>query len=427
MVSISTERTARAGGPALRRGPSGGGDPFEDFFRDFFGEMPEREYKQQGLGSGVIVDGDGSILTNYHVVENADKITVSLPDGRKFNGVVKGADPRSDLAIVKINSKESLPVARLGDSESVQIGQWSIAIGNPFGFFVDSAEPTLTVGVISALHRSLPGTARTGRLYADLIQTDAAINPGNSGGPLVNINGEVIGINVAIFSTTGGYQGIGFAIPINSAKAIIGDLIQGKKILYGWLGVSVQPIVPETANYFGIKGEEGVIVYQVIPDSPADKAGLKEGDVLLSFAGSRIKNPQDLIVKVASVKVGSEVKAIVLRNGKEEELKVKVGERPSEVKKAPAEKAASWRGIEVEAITDEVMDAYNLRKGEGVIITGIKPESPAAKAGLRIGDVIEAINKVNIAGVDDYSRAVSGAAGDALIRTNRGYVILGGE
>ncbi|MDD5254616.1 MAG: trypsin-like peptidase domain-containing protein, partial [Candidatus Omnitrophica bacterium] len=258
VVSISTEITSKSQG--VRRfyfgqpfgeSPFGGND-LERFFNDFFGEIPEREYKQTGLGSGVIIDQEGYILTNEHVVRGADKITVTLSDGREFKGEVKGQDMRSDLAVIKINAN-SLPIASLGDSDGLRIGQWVVAIGNPFGFALENPEPTVTAGVISALHRSLGrGLSRGERDYNDLIQTDAAINPGNSGGPLVNLKGEVIGINVAIFSTSGGYQGIGFAIPVNNAKRILSRLIEGKKILYGWMGVTIQDLTGEMSSYFGL-------------------------------------------------------------------------------------------------------------------------------------------------------------------------------
>jgi serine protease Do len=237
VVSISAERTTKVstGRRFVYRSPFGespfGEDEFfRKFFDDFFGQMPEREYKQFGLGSGVIVDPQGYILTNEHVIDGADKIKVTLPDGREFKAELKGEDPRADLAIIKINA-HNLPAAAWGDSDNLRIGQWVVAIGNPFGFALQNPEPTVTAGVISALHRSIGKSVGRDRDYNDLIQTDAAINPGNSGGPLVNLKGEIVGINVAIFTTSGGYQGIGFAIPSNAAKRIMSNLIQGKKIL----------------------------------------------------------------------------------------------------------------------------------------------------------------------------------------------------
>jgi len=291
VVSISTEHTQklRGGGrrffrTPFRSSPFSEDESFRRFFDDFFGEMPDREYKQMGLGSGVIIDGEGYILTNEHVISDADKITVTLPDGREFKGEVKGKDVRSDLAIIKINAKD-LPACALGDSDNLKIGQWVVAVGNPFGFALQNPEPTVTAGVISALHRSI-GRIAPNRDYGDLIQTDAAINPGNSGGPLVNLKGEIVGINVAIFSTSGGYEGVGFAIPINNAKKIISFLKEGKKILYGWLGVTVQDLSEDMAKYFGCPDKNGVLVGKVLENSPAQKAGMKD---IIQQASERVK------------------------------------------------------------------------------------------------------------------------------------------
>jgi len=267
VVSISTEKTEKIGGPRVRKYqfgfPFGGENPFEDdlfdrFFDDFFGGF-DREYKQQGLGSGVIIDKEGYILTNEHVVGDADKLTVTLSDGREFKAEIKGTDQRSDLAIIKIDARD-LPFAELGDSSNVKIGQWVLAIGNPFAFALENPEPTVTMGVISALHRSLGRGLGRNRDYSDLIQTDAAINPGNSGGPLVNLSGQVIGINVAIFSTSGGYQGVGFAIPINTARKIVSRLIEGKKILYGQVRKYLGPVFHELARHKGCTIVQGNMV-----------------------------------------------------------------------------------------------------------------------------------------------------------------------
>jgi len=236
----------------------------------------------------VIIDKDGYILTNEHVVSDATQVKVKLSDGREFDAETKGVDKRIDLAVIKINAK-NLPVAKLGDSDELKIGQWVLAIGNPFGFAIENPEPTVTVGVVSALGRYLPVLGRRDRGYDDFIQTDAAINPGNSGGPLVNLKGEVIGINTAIITTSGGYQGLGFAIPINKAKKVIDKLAKGEKISYGWLGVNIQDLNEDLRNYFGIKEKEGVIVLKVYKDSPAEKGGIKEGDLILSFKSQPVK------------------------------------------------------------------------------------------------------------------------------------------
>jgi len=422
VVSISTEHVMKI---RQRRpqSPFGRDDFFDRFFRDFFEEMPDREFRQRGLGSGVIIDEAGYVLTNEHVVRDADRITVTLPDSREFEGKLKGKDVRSDLAIIKIDAK-GLPLARLGDSDKVEIGQWAIAIGNPFGYAVQSPQPTLTVGVISALDRSLPLIAGRDRDYSGLLQTDAAINPGNSGGPLVNIRGEVIGINVAIFSTTGGYQGVGFAIPINTAKEIVGALIEGKKVLYGWLGVSIQEINQQLADYFKLKDTKGVVVVKVLPDSPAEEGGLEEGDVIRSFNKKEIKDLRSLLRMVGRAKVGSAVSIDLIRDGKHINIKVEIGERPSEIEKFGKVSEVSWRGLEVSDITAEAISRYRLKEDNGVVVTDVEIGFPADKSGIIIGDVITSINKQLIRNMDDYNKIVSSVKGDVLIKTARGYTVV---
>lgn len=431
VVSVSTEHTEKikrgirrhSFGP--QEGPFGHDEFFDQFFRDFFGEdgMPGREYKQMGLGSGVIIDEEGYILTNEHVIQNADKITIALPDGREFKGEVKGTDPRSDLAIVKIKA-HNLPVAELGDSDKVRIGQWAIAIGNPFGFAVNNPKPTVTVGVVSALERSLPRTGARDRDYGGLIQTDAAINPGNSGGPLVDINGKIIGINVAIFTTSGGYEGVGFAIPINTAKEIITDLIAGKKILYGWLGVNVQDLEEDLAKYFNLADREGVLVAKVLENSPAQKGGLKDGDIVRYYNGEKIQNVREMLKEVGRSKVGQKIKIGIIRDKKEMSVEVEIGERPSELEKFAEVSAGSWRGIEVQDITPELAQHFNLEEKSGVIVRNVENNSPADNAGLRIGDVINEINRKPVKNMADYEAAIKEVKGDALLRTAKGYAIV---
>ncbi len=429
VVSISTEHTEKIQSRYYLA-------PFEDeffnqFFKDFFIVGPEREFKRVGLGSGVIIDKEGYILTNEHVVRNAERITVTLSDGREFLGEIKGADVRSDLAVIKIDAKEELPYANLGDSNTVKIGQWAIAIGNPFGFAVRNPEPTLTVGVISALNRSLPRTDRREREYYDLIQTDAAINPGNSGGPLVNIHSEVIGINVAIFTTSGGSEGIGFAIPINSAKRIVGDLIKGRKVLYGWLGVNIQDIDQNLADYFKLKTLEGALIARIVKDSPADKAGIKPGDIIISFAGEKIKNTRELIREVAKSPVGKKARVGVIRNGIERTFEVEISARPGEEearlelgKEAEKKETRFWRGIEVSEITPEMVNRFGLSGVSGVVITGIESGSQADEAGLVRGDIIFEINRTPISNLEDYYKVTKELKGDVLVGTYRGYVII---
>lgn len=423
VVSISTEITTKIYG---RRGYFYGfpeGLPFSEdefmrrFFEDFFGGFPEREFKHQGLGSGVIIDPNGYILTNEHVVAQADRITVTLADGRQFKGEIKGKDPRSDLAVIKIEAT-NLPYAVLGDSDSLRIGQWVVAIGNPFGFALQSPEPTVTVGVISALHRSLGRSLAMDKDYNDLIQTDAAINPGNSGGPLVNLKGEVVGVNVAIFSTSGGYQGIGFAVPINKAKRILSKLISGKKIAYGWLGVTVQDLNEDLMQYFGLQEKSGVLVAKVVKDGPAEKAGIQEGDIIKSFDGKTINHVRDLLSIVGNTEVGQRVKVSLLRNKRSLVVEVTVAERPDSLESIQlAEKQEHsdlgvWRGIKVKYTP------------QGVMVVDVQPSSPAYLAGIVAGDLILEINKNPVRSLSEYKSVTVSAKGNALVKTQRGYFLV---
>ena len=431
VVSVSTESIRKS--PKIKRYRFGS-SPFEespfddffgDFFEDYFGALPDQ--KQVGVGSGVIIDERGYILTNEHVVANADKITVTLPDGRKFKGKLQGSDSRSDLAVVKIDAAK-LPVAKLGNSDDVKIGQWVVAIGNPFAFYIHSPEPTVTVGVVSALHRSLPRTSRRDRDYSDLIQTDAAINPGNSGGPLVNLNGEIVGINVAIFSTTGGYQGVGFAIPINIAGRIIGRLIEGRKIAYGWLGVNIQDLDEDLSDYFNLKETQGVIIADVLDGSPAEDGGLKSGDILTSFDGKSVKNMRELLKIVGTAEVGKKVKIDIFRSGKKITKEVEIGERPEDLEGfgglGEASITSTWRGIEVNNITPETKRRFRTEDDAGVVITDIKEDTPASESNLNVGDIIDEINTHPVKNLKDFKRVTKNIKGKALVRTKRGYFIV---
>jgi len=437
VVSISTEYTTKIRGG--RRyyfntpfgggdSPFGEGDPFRRFFDDFFGGMPDREFKQRGLGSGVIIDPEGYILTNEHVIRDADKITVTLSDGREFKGEIKGSDARSDLAVIKINAR-NLPVAALGDSDKLKIGQWVVAIGNPFGFAMQNPEPTVTAGVISALHRSLGRTLAQDKDYNDLIQTDAAINPGNSGGPLVNLKGEIVGINVAIFSTSGGYQGIGFAIPANNAKRIISRLIEGKQVLYGWLGVTVQDLNDDLAKHFGLTDKTGALVAGVVEKSPAEKAGIKEGDVIRQFDNQPTNSVRDLLNVVGKAEVGRKVKVKIIRDKKEMSIDVEIGERPQDLEKMGAQTAGEpgrWRGMAAADISSQNAKRFRIEASRGVVVTDIESGSQADEAGIIPGDVILEINKQSIKSVADYNKVIKDIKGDCLIRTARGYFLIKG-
>ncbi len=436
VVSISAEHVAKVGGPKSFRfhsspfgqdSPPGEEELFGRFFDDFFGQLPEREYKQSGLGSGVIIDQEGYILTNEHVISNAEKIVVTLSDGREFKGEVKGKDARADLAVIKINA-QGLPVATLGDSDKLKIGEWVVAIGNPFGFALQDNEPTVTVGVISALHRSLGRPIAENKDYGDLIQTDAAINPGNSGGPLVNLKGEIIGINVAIFSTSGGYQGIGFAIPANSAKRIISQLIAGKKILYGWLGVTVQDLNDDLASYFGLTDKNGVLVAKVLDGSPAQKAGMKDTDVIKQFDNKEVNNVRELLAVVGRTEVGRKVKVDLVRDRKPLVLEVAIGERPEDIETLEGQEGSvaisGWRGLEIEDLTQNNQRKFGIRETQGVLIINVEPASPADVAGLVPGDLILEINKRPIKNSADFQKITQDLKGDVLVRVARGLFLV---
>jgi len=413
---------------------------FEDFFSDFFVTGPEKEFRRMGLGSGAIIDKEGYILTNEHVVSGADRITVTLSDGREFEGRITGSDVYSDLAVIKIDPQgEALPFAKLGNSNKVQIGQWAIAIGNPFAFAVKNPEPTVTVGVISAVNRSLPRTDKRGREYSDLIQTDASINPGNSGGPLLNIYGEIIGINVAIVTRGGGSEGMGFAVPINTARRIMKDLIEGREVLHGWIGVIIQDVNSDLARYFGFKNKTGVLISRIMRQSPAESAGLESGDVIVSFDDGNIRNTHDLIREVLKKDIGDKATLGIIRKGKLHSILVEIGVRPGEEisesfkeeKKAKSKAKEKeevvvrrWRGIEVSSITRDIAVQYDIAVEGGVIVIDVEPGSSAAESGIRKGDVICEINRPPVRNVSDYSDVAAKVSGDVLVGTYRGYVVI---
>jgi Do/DeqQ family serine protease len=315
VVNISTVTTGKTGKPGELFRPFGNDPIFRDFFDHFFEGMPRRR-QQNSLGSGVVIDKAGLILTNNHVVKDADEITVRFSNKQEAKGKVVGTDGKTDLAVIRVTTKEELPVARLGNSDTLRVGEWAIAIGNPFGL-----DHTLTVGVVSATGRSEVGIAA----YENFIQTDASINPGNSGGPLLNVRGEVIGINTAIVASG---QGIGFAIPINMARKIMDDLVKKGKVTRGWLGVGVQPLTPELAKSFGVSGE-GVLINQVMPKSPAEAAGLKVGDLILSVDGKAIKDPRELQRVIADIDIGKSIDVQVLREKEKRTIRAQIGEVPA--------------------------------------------------------------------------------------------------
>ena len=385
------------------------GSPFEDFFKRYGG--PPRKQKQVGEGSGVVVDPRGYILTNHHVVAGADKLSIHLSDGKEVRGTIQGSDPKTDLAVVLVEAKD-LSVATLGDSDKIQVGEWAIAIGSPFGL-----EETVTVGVISAKGRSGLGTGT----YEDFLQTDASINPGNSGGPLVNIEGEVIGINAMIIQPG---QGIGFAIPINLAKTIMFQLIDRGKVVRPWVGIGLQDLTPELMKSFNVAEKEGAVVSQVFEGSPAEKAGFKVGDIVISLDGVKIKNSQDVVREVLKKQVGQRVQFVVLREGKELEIPATTVEMPAEKKDARAalSEMKEWFGLRVTAITPDSAKEVGLSRSEGVIVQDVEPGSPGASAGLRKGDVIVEVNRQKIKDKTDYQRVMEKVTPEqgALFLVNRG-------
>jgi len=318
VVNIGTVQLSRGRRPFGFDQPFPDDPFFRDFFRDFFGEGPRGEFRQSSLGSGVIFDRRGYILTNFHVIKGADEITVRFSDKHEVRGRIVGSDPKTDLAVVRIQVEEKMAVAALGDSDRLRVGEWAIAIGNPFGL-----DQTVTVGVISATGRSDVGIAT----YENFIQTDASINPGNSGGPLVNLRGDVIGINTAIVASG---QGIGFAIPVNMAKRIIEQLIEKGRVARGWLGFSLQPLTAELAQSLGAKSGEGALVASVSSGGPAAKAGLQQGDLILTYDGSKVDDPQHLQRLIAESQIGKTVSLTYLRKGKSGQAQAKVEEMPAE-------------------------------------------------------------------------------------------------
>jgi serine protease Do len=398
VVNISTSKTQKS----FQHPSYPGMEQFDEFFGNFFGGMPSRPRQERSLGSGFIISDDGYILTNNHVVDGADEIVAKLSDGREFKGVIKGSDEKLDLALVKIDTTEKLPAVTLGDSDDLRVGEWVMAIGNPFGL-----AQTVTAGIISAKGRVIGSGP-----YDDFIQTDASINPGNSGGPLFNVKGEVIGINTAIIA---GGQGIGFAIPVNMAKTIIPQLRDAGRVTRGWLGVSIQPMSKELAQAFGLEEDRGALVTDVTKESPAEKGGLKNGDIILEFDGRKIQLMHDLPRLVASTAVGKKVPVVVLRDAKRQELTVTVEKLREgggkELSLVPEEKL----GLAVQALTAELAAKLRLKEKEGVVVVEVKPGSPATKAGINRGDIIRELRGVKTGTMAEYEEALGGIrSGDSV-------------
>jgi len=388
-----------------------GNELFDEFFERFFNGQQKGSRESHSLGSGFVIDGEGHIVTNAHVIDRADEINVTLADGRSLPATLIGADKKLDLALLKIDAGDSLPIVRFGDSDNLQVGEWVMAIGNPFGL-----EQTVTAGIVSAKGRVIGAGP-----YDDFIQTDASINPGNSGGPLFNIDGEVIGINTAIIAQG---QGIGFAIPVNVARQAITQIKETGQVTRGWLGVSIQVVDDDLAESLGLDSAGGALVTEVFPASPAEKAGFRRRDVIVAFNGKPIEHVRDLPRIVAATPVGESVNVSVIRNGKGVKLRAvvtKMDEETESVVSKTQPGRTTTAGIAVSPLTAELAKRHDLKPGQGVVITMIAPESEAAKANLRPGDIILEINGQTVGSSKDFQKALSGEIGKKpLILVKRG-------
>lgn len=422
VVNISTVKTLTSGGGRVFehffRGPQGRQDPFGRFFEDFFKNQPQREFKQSSLGSGFVLDKEGYIVTNNHVIKGADEIQVKLQNGKEYPAEIVGKDASTDLALIKIKAEVDLPVLPLGDSDEMEIGQWVLAIGSPFGL-----EQTVTAGIISAKGRVIGAGP-----YDDFIQTDASINPGNSGGPLINMAGQVVGINTAIVA---GGDGIGFAIPVNVATGIFEQLKKSGQVTRGWLGVAIQDLDEGLKEYYGV--ESGVLVAEVFEGDPADKAGIRANDIILSINNESVETSRGLTRMVAGFTVGSKVKVKVDRDGKTKTFTVEIARRDDD-KLFAADPESTGRteselGVEVSNITPEILEQFNLGDSDGVIVVDVQPDSKGSKTGITRGDIIKEINRQPVKNISDYNRIIDDVKkGETLQlyikRLNKGFMVV---
>jgi serine protease Do len=422
VVNIRTVKTIQGGGRVFRHffgNPFGGRE--RDPFRDFFGPNdngPSREFKQRSLGSGFIIDSGGYIVTNNHVIEDADQIKVRLTNDKEYDATVVGRDPKTDLALIKIESADDLTPLPMGDSDAQTVGSWVVAIGSPFGL-----EQTVTAGIISAKGRILGSGP-----YDDFIQTDASINPGNSGGPLLNMKGEVIGINTAIVASG---QGIGFAIPINMAEDIVAQLKSKGEVTRGWLGVGIQDLTPELAEYYKLEDRSGVLVTHVFEGDPADKAGIKVNDLIVSVGGEPITSSRELSRRIAGLGVGKSADITIVRGGKERTIAIKTTKREDQELQARAKPESEDKlGLSVQTLEPEVAVRLGYDEAEkGVLVTGIQGDSKAEKAGVQEGDLIKEVNRSPITNAADFRKGLDKIKKDAPImllikRGNSGFIVI---
>ena len=416
VVNIRTVKTVKGGGRVFQHffgNPFNPRDPSRNF-GPFSDERPP-DYKQRSLGSGFIIDRDGYIVTNNHVIEGADEIKVSLANDKEFDAEIVGRDPNTDLALIKIKGASDLIPLKLGDSDNLAVGSWVVAMGSPFGL-----EQTVTAGIVSAKGRVIGSGP-----YDDFIQTDASINPGNSGGPLLNMNGEVIGINTAIVAQG---QGIGFAIPINLARGIIDQLKAHGSVTRGWLGVGIQDLTPELAEYYGIKDRQGVLIAQVFEGDPADKAGIKAKDVIIEVDGKPVSSSRELTAMIAAIPVGQKTPVKILRDGQEKTVNVEIAKRPDSERLAKSESEKGEElGIQIAEITPELARRFGHSETEkGVLVVGVEPGSKAEAAGVQQGDVVKEVNRTAVSTPDELRAEIGKKDKLQLLvkRPNAGFVVI---
>ncbi|MBW2429094.1 MAG: DegQ family serine endoprotease [Deltaproteobacteria bacterium] len=422
VVHIKVEKTVKGSSRAFDpfgQNPFGGNQQFKEFFGRHFGEKRQPEFKQPGQGSGFIIDKSGYIVTNNHVVDGADKIKVILKDETQYDAEVVGLDPVTDIALIKVDPDKRLYTVRLGSSNDLRVGEWVAAIGSPFGL-----EYTVTAGIVSAKGRVIGSGP-----YDDFIQTDASINPGNSGGPLINMQGEVVGINTMIIA---GGQGIGFAIPIDQAKGIIAQLRSDGEVTRGWIGVTIQDLKGDLAEYYGVEGQSGVMVADVVPGDPADKAGIRPKDIITKVDGKKITTSRDLTNLAAMLDVGDTANVTILRDGKQKTLQVKIGKRPLTIAAASQNQRRQQEGeygFEVTELTPEIARRFNIKETSGVIVVGVVPNSKADAAGVKKGDLIIEVNRANVESVKDFKSLIdqhrNGDGINLLVkRMNAGLLVI---